>query len=32
MIEGGAKRAKRRATVDRVAAALLLQSHLDRKR
>jgi len=32
MLEGGARRAKRRATVDRVAAALLLQSHLDRKR
>ena len=32
MIAAGARRAKRRATVDRVAAALLLQSHLDRKR
>jgi len=32
MLEGGARRAKRRATVDRVAAALLLQSHLDRKK
>lgn len=32
MIAGGARRAKRRANVDRVAAALLLQSHLDRKR
>lgn len=32
MIEGGARRAKRRVTVDRVAAALLLQSHLDRKK
>jgi putative Holliday junction resolvase len=32
MIAGGARRAKRRADVDRVAAALLLQSHLDRKR
>jgi putative Holliday junction resolvase len=31
MLETGAKRAKRRATIDRVAAALLLQSHLDRK-
>ena len=31
MIAGGARRAKRRADVDRVAAALLLQSHLDRK-
>lgn len=32
MLAAGAHRAKRRATVDRVAAALLLQSHLDRKR
>lgn len=32
MIEGGARRAKRRETIDQVAAALLLQSHLDRKR
>lgn len=32
MIEGGARRSKRRATVDQVAATLLLQSHLDRKR
>jgi len=32
MIEGGARRSKRRATVDRVAAALLLQSHLYRKK
>jgi putative Holliday junction resolvase len=32
MIEGGASRAKRRASVDRVAATLLLQSHLDSKR
>jgi putative Holliday junction resolvase len=32
MIEGGASRAKRRAGVDRVAATLLLQSHLDSKR
>jgi putative Holliday junction resolvase len=32
MIAGGARRAKRRADIDRVAAALLLQSHLDRKR
>lgn len=32
LLETGARRAKRRATVDRVAAALLLQSHLDRKR
>jgi putative Holliday junction resolvase len=32
MLAAGARRAKRRAAVDRVAAALLLQSHLDRKR
>jgi putative Holliday junction resolvase len=32
LIEGGASRAKRRASVDRVAATLLLQSHLDSKR
>jgi putative holliday junction resolvase len=32
MIEGGASRAKRRESIDQVAAALLLQSHLDRKR
>ncbi len=32
MLESGARRARRRATVDRVAAALLLQSHLDRQR
>jgi putative pre-16S rRNA nuclease len=32
MLAAGARRAKRRATVDRVAAALLLQSHLDRQR
>ena len=32
MIAGGARRAKRRATVDQVAAALLLQSHLDSKK
>lgn len=32
MIEGGASRAKRRASVDRVAATLLLQSHLDRSK
>jgi putative pre-16S rRNA nuclease len=32
MLAAGARRARRRATVDRVAAALLLQSHLDRKR
>jgi len=29
LIEGGVRREKRRHTVDRVAAALLLQSHLD---
>ena len=32
MIEGGARRDKRRASVDQVAATLLLQSHLDRKK
>jgi putative holliday junction resolvase len=32
MITGGVKRAKRRATIDGVAATLLLQSHLDRTR
>jgi putative Holliday junction resolvase len=32
LIEGGVRRAKRRASVDRVAAALLLQAHLDRRR
>jgi putative Holliday junction resolvase len=32
MISTGMRRAKRRTTVDRVAAALLLQSHLDRRR
>jgi len=32
MIEGGVRREKRRASIDRVAATLLLQSHLDRKR
>ncbi len=31
LLEGNVRRAKRRATVDRVAAALLLQGHLDRK-
>ena len=31
MISGGVKRAKRRQQIDGVAAALLLQSHLDRK-
>jgi putative Holliday junction resolvase len=29
MIDAGARRARRRASVDQVAAALLLQSHLD---
>ena len=32
LIAGGVKRASRRQTVDRVAAALLLQTHLDKKR
>lgn len=32
MIEGGVRRARRRETVDQVAATLLLQSHLDRKK
>jgi putative pre-16S rRNA nuclease len=32
MIEGGARRAARRQSIDRVAATLLLQSHLDRKK
>jgi putative Holliday junction resolvase len=31
MIEGGVRRTRRRETIDQVAAALLLQSHLDRK-
>lgn len=31
MIGGGVKRARRREAIDGVAAALLLQSHLDRK-
>ena len=31
MISGGVKRARRRVAIDGVAAALLLQSHLDRK-
>jgi putative holliday junction resolvase len=30
LIEGGVSRAKRRESIDRVAATLLLQSHLDR--
>jgi putative Holliday junction resolvase len=32
LIEGGVRRGKRRLTVDRVAATLLLQAHLDRMR
>jgi putative pre-16S rRNA nuclease len=32
LVEGGVRRAKRRATVDRVAAALMLQAHLDRRK
>jgi putative Holliday junction resolvase len=32
MIAGGVRRARRRATIDQVAATLLLQSHLDRRR
>ena len=32
LIEGGVRREKRRATVDRVAAVLLLQGYLDRRR
>jgi putative Holliday junction resolvase len=32
MIAGGVRRAKRRATIDQVAATLLLQSYLDGKR
>jgi putative Holliday junction resolvase len=32
LVAGGMRRAKRRLTVDRVAATLLLQSHLDSKR
>jgi putative Holliday junction resolvase len=32
LLEGGMRRAKRKLNVDRVAATLLLQSHLDRKR
>jgi putative pre-16S rRNA nuclease len=31
MIAGGVRRGKRRATIDRVAATVLLQSYLDRK-
>jgi putative pre-16S rRNA nuclease len=32
LIEGGIRRESRRASIDRVAATLLLQSHLDRRR
>jgi putative holliday junction resolvase len=32
LIAGGVRRDKRRLTVDRVAATLMLQSHLDRRR
>lgn len=32
LVAGGVRREKRRASVDRVAATLLLQSHLDRKK
>jgi putative Holliday junction resolvase len=32
LIEGGMRREKRRITVDRVAAALMLQAHLDRRK
>jgi putative pre-16S rRNA nuclease len=32
LVSGGVRRDKRRQSVDRVAAALLLQSHLDQKR
>ncbi len=32
MKEGGARRAKRRANIDKVAAALILQSYLDSRR
>ena len=32
LLERGMHREKRRANIDRVAAAILLQSHLDRKR
>jgi putative Holliday junction resolvase len=32
MVAGDVRREKRRAGIDRVAAALLLQSHLDRRR
>lgn len=32
LIAGGVRRAKRRLSVDRVAATLILQAHLDRRR
>jgi len=32
LVEGGMRREKRRLTVDRVAAALMLQAHLDRRK
>ena len=32
MIDAGTRRARRRESIDQVAATLLLQSHLDRKR
>src|SRR5713226_5095269 len=32
LVEGGVRREKRRVTVDRVAAALMLQAHLDRRK
>jgi putative Holliday junction resolvase len=32
LIEGGVSRAKRRQAIDRVAATILLQSHLDRRK
>jgi putative holliday junction resolvase len=32
LIEGGVRRKSRRASIDRVAATLLLQSHLDRRK
>lgn len=32
LLEGGMRRAKRRQSIDRVAATILLQSHLDRTR
>jgi putative Holliday junction resolvase len=32
LIEGGVRRDKRRLSVDRVAATLILQAHLDRRR